>query len=154
MEFILIPPGTFEMGSPKEEIGHDYTEELHKVTIPKGFYMQTTEVTQGQWEQVMGYNPSFFLNCGKDCPVENVSFVEVEQFIKKLNDLDKTHTYRLPTEAEWEYACRAGTITPYNNGGTIDDKTGFCNPHLDDIAWYYCNSKVGTHAVAQKKPNG
>jgi len=153
MNFVLISPGTFLMGSPKEELGHDYTEEQHKVSITKGFYMQATEVTQGQWERVMGYNPSFFLNCGKDCPVENVSFKEVEDFIKKLNEIEKGHVYRLPTEAEWEYACRAGTTTPYNNGGTITDAVTYHNEDLERIAWYYANSKEGTHPVGLKEPN-
>lgn len=153
MEFILILPDTFQMGSPPDEVGHDYTEEQHMVTIRSPFYIQTTEVTQGQWERVMGSNPSFFVNCGEDCPVENVSFYDVEEFIKKLNEIEKTDKYRLPTEAEWEYACRAGVNTPYNNGGTIYERVGFCNSFLDEIAWYYCNSKEGTHPVASKKPN-
>lgn len=155
MKFVLIPPGTFIMGSPKEELGHDYTEEQHKVTITKGFYLQATEVTQGQWERVMGCNPSFFQNCGKDCPVENVSFNDVEEFIKKLNKIEekKGRRYRLPTESEWEYACRAGSTAPFNNGGTITEKDSFYNEFLDKVGWYYGNSKEGTHSVAQKSPN-
>ncbi|MDQ7032934.1 MAG: SUMF1/EgtB/PvdO family nonheme iron enzyme [Desulfonauticus sp.] len=155
MKFVLIPPGTFIMGSPRDELGHDYTEEQHKVTITKGFYLQTTEVTQGQWERVMGCNPSFFLNCGKDCPVENVSFYDVQKFIEKLNKIEekRNRRYRLPTEAEWEYACRAGINTPFNNGGTITEKDSFYNKFLDKVGWYYGNSKEGTHPVAQKAPN-
>jgi len=80
--------------------------------------MQKTEVTQRQWEMVMGYNPSYFKNCGKDCPVENVSWLDVQEFIKRLNC--KGGSYRLPTEAEWEYAARAGTTTPFAFGKCLN----------------------------------
>jgi formylglycine-generating enzyme required for sulfatase activity len=78
--------------------------------------MQTTEVTQGQWKAVMGDNPSYFKKCGDNCPVEKVSWDEVQDFIKKLNQKEGGNKYRLPTEAEWEYACRAGTETPFAFG--------------------------------------
>ena len=119
MEFVLIPAGQFMMGSPPHEPGRDLDERLHRVTFTRPFYLQTTEVTQGQWQKVMGYNPSQFKNCGSDCPVEMVSWDEVQELISRLNQLEGTHAYRLPTEAEWEYACRAGTETPFYTGTCI-----------------------------------
>ena len=113
--FVYIKPGTFWMGSPSDEPKRDSDETRHKVTLTKGFYLQTTEVTQGQWERVMGSNPSYFKNCGADCPVENVSWEDIQEFIRKLNR-EEGKKYRLPTEAEWEYACRAGTETPFSFG--------------------------------------
>ena len=115
--FALIPAGTFMMGSPNGESG-DRDETLHQVTISKPFYMQTTEVTQGQWQKVMGHNPSRFNSCGNDCPVEQVSWNAVQEFIGKLNGMERTDRYRLPTEAQWEYAARAGTTTPFNTGSS------------------------------------
>jgi formylglycine-generating enzyme required for sulfatase activity len=115
MEFVYIPPGTFTMGSPKDEPGRYNDEIQHEVTISKPFFMQTTEVTQGQWKAVMGNNPSRFKDCGDNCPVESVSWNDIQDFIKKLNQKGEG-TYRLPTEAEWEYAARAGTMTPFAFG--------------------------------------
>lgn len=112
-KFVYIPPGTFMMGSPPDEPERGDDETLHRVTLTRGFYMQTTEVTQGQWKAVMGNNPSHFKDCGDDCPVENVSWEDAQKFIRKLNQMEGTDKYRLPTEAEWEYASRAGTNTPY-----------------------------------------
>ena len=103
------------MGSPEDESGRRNNETLHNVTLARGFYMQTTEVTQAQWKKVMGKNPSSFKDCGDDCPVENVSWIDIKDFIKKLN-LKESYKFRLPTEAEWEYACRAGTTTPFYTG--------------------------------------
>ncbi len=116
MEFVYISPGTFMMGSPRNEPGRDNDERQHRVTLTRGFYMQATEVTQGQWKGVMGYNPSSFKKCGDDCPVEQVSWNESQEFIQKLNKLEGTNRYRLPTEAEWEYASRAGTESPFSFG--------------------------------------
>ena len=152
MEFVYIPPGTFIMGSPPDEYGHEDLERQHQVTLSKGFYMQKTEVTQKQWKTIMGYNPSHFLNCGENCPVEQVSWYDVQEFIRKLNEREKTKKYRLPTEAEWEYACRAGTNTAFSNG-TITKETCGYNPYLDAAGWYYRNSEKGTHGVAQKQAN-
>jgi len=120
MKFVYIPPGEFMMGSPESEPERYNNEKQHKVTLTKGFHMQTTEVTQGQWEAVMGSNPSGFKNCGNDCPVESVSWDDVQDFIRKLNRKEGTDRYRLPTEAEWEYAARAGTSTAYNWGKLAD----------------------------------
>ena len=109
--FVLVPAGTFNMGSPEDEPGRDSDETRHQVTLTQSYYMQTTEVTQSQWEAVMGNNPSSFTGC-PDCPVESVSWGDVQAFIDKMNALGEG-VYRLPTDAEWEYACRAGTVTPF-----------------------------------------
>ncbi len=138
-KFVLIPAGTFTMG------GSGTGERQRQVTISKPFYMQTTEVTQGQWKQVMGRNPSNFTNCGDDCPVESVSWNDVQIFINKLNRMEKTVTYRLPIEAEWEYAARAGTTTEYSFGNSEDN--------LATYAWYDKNAGNQTHPVGQKMPN-
>ncbi len=131
MAFVYIPPGTFVMGSPETEAGHLPDETQHNVTLTTGYYIQTTEVTQGQWLAVMGNNPSRFKRCGKDCPVENVSWEDAQAFIVKLNGLDASSQYRLPTEAEWEYACRAGTTTPYAWGEAPDcSKANFASSPL------------------------
>jgi formylglycine-generating enzyme required for sulfatase activity len=87
MEFMYIPPGTFQRFH-------------HEVTLTKGYYMQTTEVTQSQWRQVMGYDPANLENCGDNCPVEQVSWYDTQQFIQRLNQTEGTDSYRLPTEAE------------------------------------------------------
>ncbi|MDM8551883.1 formylglycine-generating enzyme family protein [Desulfobacterales bacterium HSG2] len=121
MKFVYIPPGSFMMGSPRDEAGRYVDrEKQHQVKLTRGFYMQVTEVTQGQWEAVMKKNPSYFKNCGKDCPVEQVSWNDVQRFVWRLNHRERLHTYSIPTEAEWEYACRAGTVTRFNWGDEAD----------------------------------
>ena len=169
MEFVYIKPGTFMMGSPSSEPGRRSDEKQHQVTLTKGFYMQTTEVTQGQWRAIMGNNPSHFKNCGDDCPVEKVSWNDAQGFIRKLNQKEGTDKYRLPTEAEWEYAARAGSTTVFANGGISELKCGY-DSNLDAMGWYCGNSGVtysgcydasrwggpkcaGTHPVAKKQPN-
>lgn len=117
MKFAYIPPGEFMMGSPKDEPGRDDDETLHKVILTEGFWLQTTETTQGQWKAVMGNNPSRFGNCD-NCPVEQVSWEDVQEFLKKLNARGDGE-YRLPTEAQWEYAARAGTTTPFYFGDCL-----------------------------------
>ncbi len=119
-KFVLIPSGTFIMGSEISESGGDSNETQHHVTISRSFYIQTTEVTQGQWKVVTGNNPSHFSNCGDDCPVEQVSWNDVQKFIRKLNSIEGTDKYRLPTEAEWEYAARAGTTSRFPWGNQND----------------------------------
>ncbi len=119
MEFVFIRPGTFMMGSPSNEPKRDKDEHQHRVTLTRGYYLQTTELTQGQWKRVMGSNPSGFKNCGDDCPVEKVSWTSAQTFIQKLNQKEGTDKYRLPTEAEWEYAARAGTKTPFSFGDCL-----------------------------------
>ena len=117
MKFVWVPPGNFMMGSPPSEELRDKNETQHKVTLTKGFYMGVHLVTQEQWQTVMGNNPSNFKG-EKNLPVEMVSWDDCQEFIKKLREKDKK-AYRLPTEAEREYACRAGTTTSYHFGDTI-----------------------------------
>ncbi|WP_226990687.1 formylglycine-generating enzyme family protein [Methanosarcina acetivorans] len=144
MEFVKISSGEFMMGSPSDERGISNSEKpIHKVTIENSYYLGKYEVTQEQWKSVMGNNPSHFK--GDDLPVENVSWYDVQEFINKLNEMEGTDKYRLPSEAEWEYACRAGTTTRYFFG---DDES-----KLGDYAWYWNNSDRKTHPVGQKKPN-
>jgi formylglycine-generating enzyme required for sulfatase activity len=120
MDFVFIPPGTFMMGSSWDEPGRREEEVQHLVTISKGFYMQTTEVTHEQWQTVMGNNPSTFKDCvGADCPVKQVSWYDAQDFIKNLNKIEGTGKYRLPAEAEWEYACRAGSHTAFSFGNYL-----------------------------------
>ncbi len=114
--FAYIPPGTFTMGSPGNEPGRYDKETQRQVTLTRGYYLQTTEITQGQWKAVMRSIPSYFKNCGDDCPVENISWNDCQEFIGKLNRLAGGNRYRLPTEAEWEYAARTGTATPFAFG--------------------------------------
>ncbi len=104
--FVRIPPGSFQMGSPASEPGRRPDEVLHRVTISRGFWLGATEVTQLQWTRVMGGNPSRFPGC-QDCPVESVSWLDVRKFIDRLN-ASEGGGFRLPTEAEWEYACKTG----------------------------------------------
>jgi len=135
MKFVKIPAGTFMMGTS----GGDKDEQpAHSVTISSAFYMATTVVTQAQWQAVMGSNVSYIK--GDNLPVENVSWDDCQQFISRLNERDPGKGYRLPTEAEWEYACRAG-----NRGERYGD--------IDAIAWYDKNSGHTTHPVGQKQPN-
>ncbi|MBF0232681.1 MAG: SUMF1/EgtB/PvdO family nonheme iron enzyme [Desulfamplus sp.] len=182
MTFNLIPAGTFMMGSPEDEPGRESDETQHRVTLTQPYYMQTTEVTQGQWKAVMGSNPSYFQNCGDDCPVENVSWDDAQAFIAKLNQLNQRTetqrgnprlpsaveipgTYSLPTEAQWEYAARANSTTAFANGSIIEPECEY-DPNLDSIGWYCGNSDVtyqgcrsfygrciGTHPVAEKNHN-
>jgi uncharacterized protein (TIGR02996 family) len=116
MKFAWCPPGTFLMGSPPSEPKRNGDEQQHRVTLTKGFWLGVTPVTQAQWQAAMGSNPSHFQ--GDDRPVEQVSWDDCREFCKKLAERD-SRRYRLPTEAEWEYACRAGTTTPFHFGATI-----------------------------------
>jgi formylglycine-generating enzyme required for sulfatase activity len=141
-KFVLIPAGTFMMGSPEDETGCNDDETLHQVTISKPFYLQTTPVTQRQWKKVMGSNPSYFKNCGDDCPVEQVSWNDIQEFISKLN-FQSDKKYRLPTEAEWEYAARSGGKKE-KWAGTSDESS------LGDYAWYVDNCCNKRHPVSQK----
>jgi formylglycine-generating enzyme required for sulfatase activity len=144
MEFVLIQPGEFDMGSPANETGrYDDEGPVHHVTISEAFYLSKYEVTQKQWHEVMGDNPSQFK--GDDLPVEFVFWDDVQDFIKKLNKKESTDKYRLPSEAEWEYAARAGTTTRYSFG---DDDS-----KLGEYAWYSKNSGDKTHPVGNKGAN-
>ena len=117
MKFVLLPSGTFMMGSSNKEKGRGDDEIVHRVTLTKGFYMAVHTVTQEQWQAVMGSNPSEFKG-EKNLPVDSVSWEDCQIFCQKLCVKEKTR-YRLPTEAEWEYACRAGTTTPFHTGETL-----------------------------------
>ena len=127
MEMLWIKPGTFEMGSPSSEKDRDDDETPHMVTLTQGFYLGKHEVTQSQWEKVMGSNPSHFK--GGDRPVEKVSWTEVTSFCNKLTASERAAgrlpagmAYQLPTEAQWEYACRAGTKTAFSFGHELTAK--------------------------------
>ena len=117
LEMVLIPAGKFKMGSPESEKARRNDEKQYEVTLTKPFYMGKYEVTQEQWESVMGNNPSSRTK-GAKLPVTDVSWEDCQEFIKKLNASTKGG-YRLPTEAEWEYACRAGTTTAYSYGDSL-----------------------------------
>jgi formylglycine-generating enzyme required for sulfatase activity len=139
MEFVLVPGGCYAMGSAT---GHRDERPVHEVCI-REFYVGKYEVTQGQWRQVMGVNPSRFGACGDACPVEQVSSTEAQAFADRLRQLTGKG-YRLPTEAEWEYACRSGGKEQSWCGGDT----------LDALAWHAGNSGGKTHPVGLKQPNG
>jgi len=167
IELILIPAGEFRMGSPDFEADRDPAEgPVHRVQIAKPFYLAKYEVTQEQWRAVMGSSRSYFKNAGDDAPVEQVSWEDCKEFCKKTG-------LSLPTESQWEYACRAGTRTAIYTGALRIRGQNF-GPNLDSIAWYggnsgvtyeggldssswpekqYNHSRAGTHPVGKKKPN-
>ena len=151
MTFKEIPAGTFMMGSPDTEKDRQDDEHQHKVAISKAFYMQTTEVTQGQWKEVMGTEPwkgKQYVKEGPNNAATYVSWNDAVAYCKKLSEKE-SKTYRLPTEAEWEYACRAGTETAWSFG---DDEKA-----LGDYAWYRENAwdidEKYAHHVGLKKSN-
>ena len=158
IKMVRINPGTFVMGSPKSEPGRYDDEVQHTVKITKAFYMGLTPITQAQWNAVMGNNPS--KSKGDDLPVENLSWNDAVAFCQKLSAREHKK-YRLPTEAEWEYACRAGTTTEYytGNGTTALDKAGWYVGNSTFIpveSMFFPNTTTtgaGTHPVAQKVPN-
>jgi len=194
--YALIPAGTFTMGTPDgtgdepAELCRSVAEKQHQVELTHEFYMKQTAVTQAEWQAVMGVanNPSAFKACGPDCPVENVSWLEAAEFcneLSKAEGLEQCYVidgndvtwpngyqckgYRFPTEAEWEYAARAGTTTAFHIGDITECDCGD-EPNLQEIGWYCGNSEVdyegcfdesgwggaacvGTHPVAQKEPN-
>ena len=152
MEFVGIPPGEFLMGSTSRWADDD-EQPVTRVWISQGFYLGKYEVTQDQWQAVMGNNPSGFKDCGGNCPVERVSWEDVQVFIGRLNARSGGGRYRLPTEAEWEYAVRAGTTTDTYAGDITKPYTGN-DPVLNGIAWYRKNSDFHTYPVGQKAPNG
>jgi formylglycine-generating enzyme required for sulfatase activity len=187
--WVNIPAGTFLMGSPADEACRDSDEDLHQVTLTRDFEILSTEVTQTDFEALMGYNPSYFgpngsgANCGTDCPVEMVNWHEAVAYCNALSaqaSLPPCYTctgsgtsvtcqdaaayiganiyncpgYRLPTEAEWEYAYRAGTQTAYYSG-VNDPAACSCqgDANLDAIGWYCGNAGSTTHPVGQKQAN-
>lgn len=166
MSFQYISPGMFKMGSPERESGRDQNETRHQVFLTEKFLIQTTEVTQAQWKAVLmeaetrGFSikdlrktPSSFKACGPDCPVESVSWDDVQKWIQVLNLLGYG-TYFLPTEAQWELAARAGSVSAIAHG-TVRN-IGSCSPvdpGLDKMGWYCGNSDSASHPVAKKTPN-
>ncbi len=144
-EGVLIPAGTFLMGSPKGEARTDKDsafEKQHKVTLTQPFYLGKYELTQAQYAKVMGTNPS--RTKGDNLPVHNVAWKDADEFCRKLSK-QLGRPVLLPTEAQWEYACRAGTTTAYHSGNTIAD--------LDRVGWHAGNSGGRLHAVGEKLPN-
>jgi sulfatase modifying factor 1 len=161
--FRLVPTGNFTMGSPSSESQRGIDEDGHRVTLTKPFYCGKFEVTQGQWEQVVGGNPSFFKRAGQDAPVERVSWDDCQAFVQILCRKEgvREGTYRLLTEAEWEYACRAGTATTYIWGDSFE--LGKCNAENDsdsstneNVATFRSRGipTDGTIPVGQFAPNG
>jgi len=118
MTFALIPAGSFEMGTPAAEPGREAQERLHTVTLSRPFYLAIHEVTQLQWSRIMRTSPSHFQGC-PSCPVERVTFLDVQEFLRRLNEESRWPGYRLPTEAEWEYACRAGGGEAFGASATL-----------------------------------
>ena len=172
MEFVRIPAGEFLMGS-NSDLAVAKEHPVTQVQIRSAFWMGKYEVTQRQWRAVMLRDPSRFENCGPDCPVESVSWDDVQRFVWRLNAMEGTASYRLPTEAEWEYAARAGTSTD-TPAGNLQIQGVKNAPLLDGIAWYGGNSGVdyaraadcldwaekqypsswcGPHPVGEKDPN-
>ena len=180
--FAFIPQGTFTMGSPESEAGRDDDEVEHLVTLTIPFEIMKYEVTQGEFVALMGYNPSGFAACGSDCPVEQLSWHEALKHANFLSqqkgyaqcyDCSGTQPnftcslkaayakpqdcpgYRLPTEAEWEYAARAGSTSAYYDGMGGDDSHLNCEVpfHLTEIAWYCGNANSTTHQVGTKTAN-
>ncbi len=179
---VYVPPGTFQMGSPSVQPGHQEDEPLHQVTLTHGFCISQHEVTQDTYEDYIGYNPSEHDDCGGFCPVDGITWHQAAWFTNKLSDaqgLERCYDcggsdsdasctsrgspyeckgFRLPTEAEWEYAARGGESASYPNGGTLvagdeDNCDGSLvldnGSRLDDVAWYCGNGEGTTHQVAQ-----
>ena len=144
IELVLIPSSSFRMGGDKKlEQAEDHETPRHLVKISKAFFMGKYEVTQAQWSEMMNNNPSEFKDDIR--PVERVSWNDVQAFIQKLNTKEETNKYRLPTEAEWEYASRAGSESSYGFASNANI--------LSQYAWYRKNSADETHPVGQLKPN-
>jgi len=140
MRFVLIPKGSFLMGSPKSELCLQWNEKRHRGIISKSYYLGESEVTQGQWEKLVGFNPSSFSNLGKNYPVDTISWNEAMEFIRVLNEWEGTNKYRLPTEAEWEYACRAGSTSAFASGPITTFSCNEPEPAIIEMAWYCYNS--------------
>ncbi|MBP5638270.1 MAG: formylglycine-generating enzyme family protein [Victivallales bacterium] len=175
MSLLWCPPGKFTMGSPTSESGRMDEEPLHTVSITQGFWMAETETTQAQWQVVKKVNQEQQLKrsnrfgeltiTGADVPIYHVSYHDAMDFCKKLTEsaresklIPDGYVFKLPTEAQWEYACRAGTTAALNNNKELSDKLR-C-PNADEVAWFRGNSYIsndtqppGPHPVAKKTPN-
>ena len=159
LKMVKIKAGSFMMGSPVGELGRSDIEKQHQVTLTRDFWLGETEVTQSQYEAVMNKNPSYFKK-GGDYPVETVTWDEAMEFCRRLTQIErdagrlpKGYEYTLPTEAQWEYACRAGTKTALNNGRNLTDEKYNCE-NLKEVAWYdYHNNESSTHPVRKKREN-
>lgn len=143
-----IPAGRFMMGSPDDEPGHEENESpRHEVVISRPFYMAKYEITQAQWLTLMDDNVAHEEMRGLDKPVNRPSWEQCQEFIRRLNGILNDLRYRLPTEAEWEYACRAGTDAPAYWGDARGDEI------MDQYAWYRFNADFEIHPAGEKKPN-
>ena len=163
IEMNWVNPGIFTMGSPEDELGRWDNETQHQVTLTKGFWLGKYEVTQAQWYVVMGTDPSYFK--GSQRPVEQVSYNDALSFCRRLTEKERAegrlsagYAYTLPTEAQWEYACRAGTTTALNSGRDLTTAEGLC-ANLNEVGWYGNvnggggNANGVTHIIGQKKAN-
>ncbi len=152
-----IPPGPFLMGSPKSEMGREmrplFAESpQHRVTITHGFWLGETPVTQSQWSSLMQHNPSRFFKDGTQRPVEQVHWYVCVDFVNRLNGTLPALNASLPSEAQWEYACRAGTTTAFHDGSSCTVPEGF-DPALDQLGWFDANIQMKTQPVKEKRPN-
>ena len=157
LKLLWIPPGNFIMGSPPNELGRSENESQVPIKITKGFYLAETEVTQAQWKIVIPENPSAFR--GDHLPVENITWADAKKFCETLNalqlktgQLPQGYHWDLPTEAQWEYACRAGTSAALHHGIELTSADQKC-PHLNQVAWYQENARGNTQPVGGKKAN-
>ena len=152
MEMVWCPAGSFMMGSPASEESRDSDETQHKVTLTEGFWMGKYEVTQAQWESVMGSNSNHSNFKGSDRPVEQVSWDDCQEFIRKINASGAV-TVSLPTEAQWEYACRAGTTTPFNFGSTLNGDKANCDGNYPYGTTLKGRYRQETASVGSYSPN-
>ena len=158
MEFVTIPSGSFQVGSPSSEQGRG-NDEVQCDKSVLSFELMTTEVTQGMWEEIMGNNPALENGVGYNYPVYSVTWKDCQEFIDKLNELDPGHIYRLPSEVEWEYACRAGTTTRFYWGDSASESEmkPYCwyEQNSDDAYWTEPHaSSSGAQPVGTREPNG
>ena len=159
LKMIRIKPGTFTMGSPKGESGRSDDEVQHQVTLTKDYWLGKYEVTQAQYKAIMGINPSRNYGIGDNYPVYYVSWKDAMTFCSKLTEIERKagrlpegYEYTLPTEAQWEYACRAGTTTALNSGKNLTSTSSACS-NVNEVGWYLYNSNLESHPVGQKKSN-